>query len=110
MKLCGGYVVSDIHGSNTVSNMLENICQNIIEMMILGEVTLLMAMTMTGKSLSNYLFALSELLVHFLTHYIIIPYIIMVFLFGFLNCYLSIYILIFFFISCTTFSSFLLNV
>lgn len=61
-------LLRDIGDRNTISNMLENICENIIEMMIPGEETLPTAMTMAVKFLSDYPLALSKLLVHFLTH------------------------------------------
>ncbi|KAK7346391.1 hypothetical protein VNO80_20909 [Phaseolus coccineus] len=55
-------LLRDIGDRNTISNMLENICENIIEMMIPGEETLPTAMTMAVKFLSDYPLALSKLL------------------------------------------------
>lgn len=61
-------LLRDKGDTNSIPNMLENICENIIEMMIPGEETLPTAMTMAVKFLSDYPLALSKLVVRFLTH------------------------------------------
>lgn len=55
-------LLRDKGDTNSIPNMLENICENIIEMMIPGEETLPTAMTMAVKFLSDYPLALSKLL------------------------------------------------
>lgn len=54
-------LLRDKGDTNSIPNMLENICENIIEMMIPGEETLPTAMTMAVKFLSDYPVALSKL-------------------------------------------------
>ncbi|TKY55864.1 3-epi-6-deoxocathasterone 23-monooxygenase [Spatholobus suberectus] len=54
-------LLRDKGDSNSIPNMLENICENIIEMMIPGEETLPTAMTMAVKFLSDHPVALSKL-------------------------------------------------
>ncbi|KAK7262914.1 hypothetical protein RJT34_30495 [Clitoria ternatea] len=55
-------LLRDKGDTNSIPNMLENICENIIEMMIPGEETLPTAMTMAVKFLSDSPPALSKLL------------------------------------------------
>ncbi|RDX67913.1 3-epi-6-deoxocathasterone 23-monooxygenase, partial [Mucuna pruriens] len=54
-------LLRDKGDTNSYPNMLENICENIIEMMIPGEETLPTAMTMAVKFLSDNPVALSQL-------------------------------------------------
>ncbi|KAL2333758.1 hypothetical protein Fmac_014971 [Flemingia macrophylla] len=54
-------LLRDKGDANSIPNMLENICENIIEMMIPGEETLPTAMTMAVKFLTDSPLALSKL-------------------------------------------------